>query len=111
MGNKNAKLIKLIQKIAQPYLQKQNYSAEEIEQLEKQAQLSGIPFSADEILTVGVSGGTDASKFLIDQPQGFNYVVFGPGNGNAHQDNEFVSQTMYLDFIDIYQQIIKEYFK
>ena len=111
LGNKDAKLIKLIQKIAQPYLQKQNYSAEEIEQLEKQAQLSGIPFSADEILTVGVSGGTDASKFLIDQPQGFNYVVFGPGNGNAHQDNEFVSQTMYLDFIDIYQQIIKEYFK
>lgn len=111
LGNKDAKLIKLIQKISQPYLQKQNYSAEEIEQLEKKAQLSGIPFSADEILTVGVSGGTDASKFLIDQPQGFNYVVFGPGNGNAHQDNEFVSQTMYLDFIDIYQQIIKEYFK
>ncbi|MGL5885682.1 MAG: hypothetical protein ACRCY2_06620 [Bombilactobacillus sp.] len=38
-------------------------------------------------------------------------VVFGPGSGNAHQDNEFASQKMYLDFIDIYQQIIKEYFK
>ncbi|MBA1434754.1 ArgE/DapE family deacylase [Bombilactobacillus bombi] len=110
LGNKNSKLLKLVQKIGQPYLQKQNYTTDQIKQFEQQAKLSGIPFSADEILAVGVSGGTDASKFFIDQPNNCNYVVFGPGNNNAHQDNEYVSKTMYLDFIEIFKQIITEFF-
>lgn len=111
LGNKDARLLKLVQKIGQPYLQKQNYTAEQIKQFEQQAKLSGIPFSADEILAVGVSGGTDASKFFIDQPTNCNYVVFGPGNGNSHQDNEFVSKAMYLEFIEIFKKVIVEFFK
>lgn len=111
IGNVNSKIIDLIKTIAQPYMSKIKYTPEQIKVAEKQSELTGMPFSTTEIKTMGVSGGTDASKFLIDQPNNANYVVFGPGENNAHQDNEYVTKEMYFDFIEIYKKIFVEFFK
>ncbi|UQS83691.1 ArgE/DapE family deacylase [Bombilactobacillus thymidiniphilus] len=115
VGKKDSKIIKLIQQIAQPYLKQyskdQHYTAENLQKLQQMASLSGMEFSKDQLLTMGVSGGTDASKLLIDKPTGANYVMFGPGNDNPHQDNEYVSLEMYQDFIEIYQKLIIAFFK
>jgi hypothetical protein len=65
-----------------------------------------MPFSLTGIDTLGISGGTDASKFLVNDAVGANFVVFESGNDNSHQDNEFVSQQMYLSFVEIYEQLL-----
>ncbi|GMG64971.1 ArgE/DapE family deacylase [Tetragenococcus halophilus] len=110
-GNKDSSLIRLIQKIGTPYLQNQGMSEEEIKQAKKSAELTGMKFSADEILTMGVSGGTDGSKFLINQPNGFDYTMFGPGNDTMHKDNESLSKPMYFDYIEMYKQLFSQYLK
>lgn len=86
-------------------------SEEEIKQAKKSAELTGMKFSADEILTMGVSGGTDGSKFLINQPNGFDYTMFGPGNDTMHKDNESLSKPMYFDYIEMYKQLFSQYLK
>ncbi|MCD2256604.1 ArgE/DapE family deacylase [Lactobacillus sp. CC-MHH1034] len=111
IGKENAKIIQLIKQIAEPYMAKQQLPAADIAQGERAAQATGMSFSADKILTMGVSGGTDASKFLIDHQQDFNYVVFGPGNDTPHQDNESIAKQMYFDFIAIYEQLLPAYFE
>ena len=111
IGDINSKIINLVKKIGKPYLKKQNFTPEEIKFHEKVARLTGMPFSTTEIEVMGVSGGTDASKLLYNRPSDFNYVVFGPGENNAHQDNEYVTKQMYLDFIDIYKQLLIEFFE
>lgn len=108
-GKRDSSLVKLIQKVAKPYLQKQNMSAEEIKAAENSAELMGMKFSSKEILTMGMSAGTDGSKFLIDQPNGFDYAMFGPGNDTMHKDNESLSKAMYFDFIEIFKQLFTEY--
>ncbi|WP_416353657.1 ArgE/DapE family deacylase [Agrilactobacillus fermenti] len=111
IGKENAKIIQLIKQIAEPYMAKQQLPAADIAQGERAAQATGMSFSADKILTMGVSGGTDVSKFLIDHQQDFNYVVFGPGNDTPHQDNESIAKQMYFDFIAIYEQLLPAYFE
>ncbi|MGO2853828.1 MAG: M20/M25/M40 family metallo-hydrolase [Tetragenococcus koreensis] len=108
-GKEDSSLIKLIQKIGEPYVQNQKMSDDEIKAAEKSAELTGMTFSTDEILTMGVSGGTDGSKFLINQPKGFDYTMFGPGNDTMHKDNESLAKSMYFDYIDIYKQLFTEY--
>ncbi|MDN6837678.1 MAG: hypothetical protein L0L59_04055, partial [Staphylococcus equorum] len=75
-------------------------SAEEIKAVENSAKLMRMKLSNEEILTMGMSAGTDGSKFLIDQPNGFDYAMFGPGNDTMHKDNESLSKAMYFDFIE-----------
>ena len=111
LGRVYSKIIKLIQQVALPYLQKQDYNAAEIQQMQKMADASGIDFATDHIVTVGVSGGTDASQLLIDHPNDANYVVFGPGNDNSHQDNEYITQQMFFDFIEIYHELFIKFFQ
>lgn len=108
-GKEDSSLIKLIQRIGKPYVQNQKMSDDEIKAAEKSAELTGMTFSTDEILTMGVSGGTDGSKFLINQPKGFDYTMFGPGNDTMHKDNESLAKSMYFDYIDIYKQLFTEY--
>jgi succinyl-diaminopimelate desuccinylase len=110
LGDPEADLVKIAQKVGRPYLQATNYSAETLNDMQAAAKATGIAFSPTEIVTVGVSGATDAGKLLADQPQGATYLVFGPGNETAHQDNEYVSQQMYLNFIEIYQKMLLTYF-
>lgn len=40
-----------------------------------------------------------------------NYVVFGPGNDNSHQDNEYITQQMFFDFIEIYHELFIKFFQ
>ncbi|MEK0399483.1 ArgE/DapE family deacylase [Tetragenococcus halophilus] len=108
-GKKDSSLVKLIQKVGKPYVQNQNMSASEIKVAENSAKLMGMKFSSEEILTMGMSAGTDGSKFLIDQPNGFDYAMFGPGNDTMHKDNESLSKAMYFDFIEIFKQLFTEY--
>ena len=108
-GNNDSDLIKMIQKIGNPYAAKQNPSPEQQQHDAMLLKLLDMPYSATEILTMSASGGTDASSYLQDQPVGFDYAVFGPGNDTQHQDNEYTSKKMYLEFIDIYQQLFVQY--
>ncbi|WP_125763400.1 ArgE/DapE family deacylase [Companilactobacillus hulinensis] len=111
LGDPNSKLIKLVKEIGNKHFAKVHYSEADIQKGKMIEKLVGLPFSSTEILTMGVSGGTDASKFLIDKPVGANYIVFGPGNDTSHKDNENVSKAMYYDFIEMYKEIFTEYFE
>lgn len=113
LGNPDAKIIKLIQQVAVPFEKKYYQEAmdsADLAQKKQASQLMNLEFATDKIIPVGISGGTDASKLLFDHPTGANYVMFGPGNDNPHQDNEYVSQTMYLQFVEIYKQLFTKFF-
>ncbi len=106
LGDANSKLIHLVQEIGTPFVKNGKI-------LPQPAAEHGnpiMPFSTTGIDTLGVSGGTDASKLLVNDAIGANFVVFGPGNDNSHQDNEFVSEQMYLSFVEIYKQLLTAYF-
>lgn len=110
-GNDDAKLIKLIKTIGDPYVATQNLSEADKQREAGLLKLLDMPYDPDHILTMSASGGTDAAQLLKDQPVGFDYAVFGPGNDTQHQDNEYTSKRMYLNFIEIYQKLITAYLK
>ncbi len=110
-GNDDAKLIKLIKTIGDPYVATQNLSEADKRREAGLLKLLDMPYDPDHILTMSASGGTDAAQLLKDQPVGFDYAVFGPGNDTQHQDNEYTSKRMYLNFIEIYQKLITAYLK
>lgn len=105
LGDENSKLIRLVKQIGTPFVKSGKIPPQASDQHDNPI----MPFSLTGIDTLGASGGTDASKFLVNDSLGANFVVFGPGNDNSHQDNEFVSQQMYLSFIDIYEQLLTAY--
>ncbi|UQS81486.1 ArgE/DapE family deacylase [Bombilactobacillus folatiphilus] len=114
VGKADAQIIKLVQQVAAPYAKDyytNTLSAADLEQKKKQSSMIGVEFAPDQIMAVGIAGGTDASRLLFDKPTGANYVMFGPGNDNPHQDNEYVSQTMFLQFIEIYKELFTEFLK
>jgi succinyl-diaminopimelate desuccinylase len=57
----------------------------------------------------GISGGTDASEMKKGNPK-MDVVVFGPGSKTSHQENEYVDLKQFNNFIDIYKEIIKQFF-
>ncbi|MHA8111375.1 M20/M25/M40 family metallo-hydrolase [Lactobacillaceae bacterium Melli_B4] len=57
-----------------------------------------------------ISMGTDGSQFKQRNPN-LDLVVIGPGNNTAHQSNEFVDLNSYYRFIELYQDIAKQYLK
>lgn len=60
---------------------------------------------------LGLSGTTDAAEFTKSSKP-FDFVIFGPGESKlAHQVDEYISLTNYLDMIDKYQLIAKDYLK
>ncbi|BDR54037.1 succinyl-diaminopimelate desuccinylase [Bombiscardovia apis] len=109
IGDKNCRLVKLAQEIAPDHMSQFPLSDKELEQARATAKMMGFEYVPNQLPVIGVSGGTDASKFLIDQPNGFSYLTFGPGSNTPHQDNEWVSKAMYLDFINIYKELISQY--
>ncbi|WEV40487.1 ArgE/DapE family deacylase [Lactobacillus sp. ESL0681] len=111
VGDPNAKLVQVVHAAAKSYVQQQKQSAAELKAMQQEASLLGQTYEPGMILNEGVSGGTDASKFLINNQTGFAYLVYGPGSNTPHQDNEYVSEQMYLDFIEIYKQIFQNYGK
>ncbi|WEV51833.1 ArgE/DapE family deacylase [Lactobacillus sp. ESL0731] len=111
IGDRHSKLVKVVQDAAQPYVAKQKLSADQVALMKKEAQMANTEYHEGGFLTEGVSGGTDGSKFLVSRPMGFAYLMYGPGSNTPHQDNEYVSEQMYLDFIDIFKDILVNFGK
>ncbi|MDF7638665.1 ArgE/DapE family deacylase [Lactobacillus sp. ESL0791] len=109
IGDPDCHLIDVVEDAARPFLAKQKLSESEIAQIKTTAKLSSTEYHPGDFVKIGVSGGTDGSKFLIDHPTGFSYLVYGPGSDTEHQDNEYVSQQMYFDFIEIYKQTFAKF--
>lgn len=111
-GNRNSKLLQDINRIAAPFVSNDKMSENEFKQLTAEAKAAGInTYKPGDIIAEGVPGGTDASQLIIDQPKGFDFVMYGPGNNTPHQDNEFVPKSQYLNFIEIYKQLFTEFGK
>ncbi|MBW1605220.1 M20/M25/M40 family metallo-hydrolase [Lactobacillus sp. Sy-1] len=62
----------------------------------------------DELPTIGVSLGTDASEFRR-RNETMDVVVLGPGNTTAHSPNEYVEISTYLDMIKLYKATILDF--
>lgn len=59
----------------------------------------------------GAAGTTDAAEF-VKAKKAFDFVVFGPGVTTLpHAINEYVEIDNYIDMIDKYQAIAKDYLK
>lgn len=109
VGDPNGRMLRLIQRLGQPYLAKAKFTPTELKITELAAKSMGLALGDKVIPAVGAPGGTDARRFLIDQLAGADYTVFGPGNFSSHQANESISATMYLDFIDLYEELFPAY--
>ncbi|MGL4362840.1 MAG: ArgE/DapE family deacylase [Carnobacterium maltaromaticum] len=66
--------------------------------------------TGEELPVIGVPAGTDASEFSKAKEK-FPIIIFGPGNDTPHQVDEYIEVDNYLEMIDIYKKIAKEYFK
>ncbi|MFC6181490.1 ArgE/DapE family deacylase [Lactiplantibacillus daowaiensis] len=109
VGDAHSKMIQLIQKIGQPYLENAEFTPAEQQQNQQALKMMGLPTDQTTIPILGAAGGTDARRFLIDHLVGADYTVFGPGNLTSHQPNEYISAKMYLDFIEMYEQLFPAY--
>ena len=66
-------------------------------------------FAKEEIQPIGLSGYTDGSQFVKSKKE-FPIVILGPGKTKlAHQPDENVEIEKYLEAIDIYKSIAKEF--
>ncbi|OZG48980.1 ArgE/DapE family deacylase [Bombiscardovia coagulans] len=110
IGDKDSRLIQLAQKLTPAHMARLQQTPANLKHIQTAEKTLGVTFNPDKLLLIGVSGATDASKLLINHPEGFSFLVFGPGTGSvAHQDNEYVSKAAYLDFIDLYQELFSAY--
>lgn len=64
----------------------------------------------DKLPPIGISGGTDAAKFIEKNPK-MAVIVFGPGNDTSHQTDEYVRVDAYENCLACYEKIMTEYFK
>lgn len=65
--------------------------------------------NGNEMHLLGVAGTTDAAEFTKSKNK-FEFVIFGPGVPTLpHQINEYVEIDNYLDMIDNYKLIAKQY--
>lgn len=66
-------------------------------------------FSKEEIQPIGLSGYTDGSQFVKAKKQ-FPIIILGPGETKlAHQPDENVEIDKYLESIEIYKSIIRDF--
>lgn len=57
------------------------------------------------------AGTTDTAEFIKGK-KAFDFVIFGPGEPSLpHKVNEYVEVENYLNMIDIYKEVAKEYLK
>ncbi|WP_438834921.1 ArgE/DapE family deacylase [Streptococcus pluranimalium] len=65
----------------------------------------------DSLIPIAVSGTTDAAEFMKVNPE-MELAVYGPGMPMLnHKINERLPLSQYLDFIDVYQSIMKSYLR
>ncbi|WP_283679161.1 M20/M25/M40 family metallo-hydrolase [Lentilactobacillus sp. Marseille-Q4993] len=65
---------------------------------------------AQNLPTIGVSLGTDASEFTRINPD-MEVVILGPGNTSAHQVNEYLHLDTYLKMFPLFKRSIVDYLK
>lgn len=58
--------------------------------------------------TIGSSMGTDASEFRRHNPSG-EFLIVGPGNTTAHQANEYVEISAFLNMQQLFKHIAISY--
>ncbi|WP_163651927.1 ArgE/DapE family deacylase [Listeria sp. PSOL-1] len=61
-----------------------------------------------DIPLLGISGGTDAAEFTKSKKE-FPVIIFGPGNETPHQIDENVDTDNYLEMVDVYKEIAKQF--
>lgn len=62
-------------------------------------------------LVVGISPTTDGAQFTQSKKD-FDFLIYGPGVSTLpHQVDEYIEVDDYLNFIDVYQDIMVEYLK
>lgn len=55
-------------------------------------------------------GVTDASDLVVDKGEDFPFIMFGPGEtSQAHVIDEYVDKKDYLNFIDLFEDLLVEY--
>lgn len=55
-------------------------------------------------------GVTDASDLVVDKGEDFSFIMFGPGEtSQAHVIDEYVNKEDYLNFIDLFEDLLTEY--
>nr|WP_218043497.1 ArgE/DapE family deacylase [Lentilactobacillus dabitei] len=58
----------------------------------------------------GQSGASDGSEFLHAKGD-FSIALLGPGNGTAHQSNEYVDVAVYHKSVEFYKQFASAFFE
>lgn len=74
------------------------------------AQEVGKSIIGEDIACIGISGGTDASEF-VRVGHSLPTIIFGPGNETPHMTDEHVAVENYLEMIEIYKGIARQYFE
>lgn len=62
------------------------------------------------LATKGKSGASDGSEFLHAKGD-FSIALLGPGNGTAHQSNEYVDVDAYHQSVEFYKRFAKAFFE
>ncbi|WP_313468323.1 M20/M25/M40 family metallo-hydrolase, partial [Carnobacterium sp.] len=91
---------------------KVDYNKQSVKSPKDSALIQSILNVSDKDLPLtGLSATTDAAEFT-KSAQPFDLVVYGPGEPTLpHQVDEYVQIDNYLDMIEQYQNIAKEYLK
>ena len=64
----------------------------------------------NEFKVSGLVGATDAAELLVDKDEDFDLAIIGPGHMTmAHKTDEYVYKSRYLDYTDMYQQVMLNY--
>ncbi|WP_429970789.1 ArgE/DapE family deacylase [Fructilactobacillus sp. Tb1] len=85
-------------------------TAEDNEFVQDAKRVSQSFYPDRKIKTYANNGATDASVFVQSNPDA-PVIILGPDNvGTSHQIDEYTTISSYLNTIDIYQQIIKDFF-
>lgn len=70
----------------------------------------GEKYFQHEVQLLASPGVTDAANLLRDKDADFPFVMYGPGiTKMAHQVDEYVEKSVYLDFIKLYQELMTAY--
>lgn len=62
-------------------------------------------YQAGDMFVFANPGATDASNLVENKPADFPFVVAGPGNLTSHKINEELDKQMFLNYIDIYEEL------
>ncbi|MCU5745342.1 ArgE/DapE family deacylase [Staphylococcus sp. SQ8-PEA] len=99
-----------VQLSVEPYVNRVPVYTTANNKLIKDTQSFAQTFFNKEFNLTSTTATTDASFFMKDKDEDFSFVMFGPGDpGQAHQVDEYVSKTVYTQFVDFYTELFPKY--